>query len=102
MPEHVHLLMSEPASANPSTVLQVLKQKVSRALRGKAREPEPGQFLLEFARSELDDGGFWQRRFYDFNVWSGIRGKEQMEYINVAPVERMLGERADEWLGSRW
>ena len=31
MPEHVHLLIGEPAKGNPSTVLQVLKQKVSRA-----------------------------------------------------------------------
>src|SRR5215467_691423 len=33
MPEHVHLLIGEPAKGNPSKVLQVLKQKVSRALR---------------------------------------------------------------------
>jgi len=29
MPEHVHLLMSEPAKKNPSKILQVLKQKVA-------------------------------------------------------------------------
>ena len=28
MPEHVHLLLSEPVKVNPSRVLQVLKQKV--------------------------------------------------------------------------
>jgi REP-associated tyrosine transposase len=30
MPEHVHLLVSEPSGSNPSKVLQVLKQRVSR------------------------------------------------------------------------
>ncbi|HUL35776.1 MAG TPA: transposase, partial [Candidatus Eisenbacteria bacterium] len=32
MPEHVHLLIGEPGTGNPSKVLQVLKQRVSRAL----------------------------------------------------------------------
>ena len=30
MPEHVHLLIGEPPEGTPSTVLQVLKQRVSR------------------------------------------------------------------------
>ena len=34
-PEHVHLLISEPKTAHPSKVPQVLKQKVSRALGSK-------------------------------------------------------------------
>jgi REP element-mobilizing transposase RayT len=32
MPEHVHLLVSEAGRKNPSKILQVLKQKVARAL----------------------------------------------------------------------
>jgi putative transposase len=32
MPEHVHLLIGEPRRGTPSTVLQVLKQSVSRRL----------------------------------------------------------------------
>jgi len=39
MPEHVHLLISEPALGTPSTVLQALKQRVSRDLRGM-RDPQ--------------------------------------------------------------
>ncbi len=33
MPEHVHLLVSEPKKGTPSTVLQMLKQRVSRKMR---------------------------------------------------------------------
>src|SRR5689334_2591147 len=39
MPEHVHLLIGEPRKGNPSKVLQVLKQRISRALRGKRLAP---------------------------------------------------------------
>ena len=35
MPEHVHLLVSEPKKRTPSTVLQMLKQRVSRKMRQK-------------------------------------------------------------------
>jgi len=57
MPEHVHLLVGEPRLGTPSVVMQVLKQRVSRELRG-ARFDAAG---VELPR-------FWQPRFYDFNV----------------------------------
>jgi putative transposase len=47
MPEHVHLLISEPRKGTPSTVMQVLKQRVSRALR-RRRKSVPGQLHLNF------------------------------------------------------
>jgi len=62
MPEHVHLLLSEPEKGTPSTVLQVLKQKVSRALRGKGKKSVPGQLSLAFPGSAMEAGAFWQRR----------------------------------------
>jgi REP element-mobilizing transposase RayT len=37
MPEHVHLLVSEPKKGTPSTVLQMLKQCVSGKMRQKKR-----------------------------------------------------------------
>ncbi len=76
MPEHVHLLLSEPAKGNPSKILQVLKQKVSRALRRKPRRSAPGQLSLAFPEAGADAGAFWQRRFYDFNVWSAKKVKK--------------------------
>ena len=38
MPNHIHLLISEPAKGTPSTVMQVLKQRISRRLRRKPRK----------------------------------------------------------------
>ena len=67
MPEHIHLLISEPAKGTPSIVVQVLKQRVSRRLRRKKRKP-PAQFKLNFSNAEDTLPRFWQRRFHDFNV----------------------------------
>ncbi|HET6145736.1 MAG TPA: transposase [Candidatus Acidoferrales bacterium] len=69
MPEHIHLLISEPSKGTPSTVIQVLKQRVSRRLRRKKRNAS-GQTSLAFAHDGDSHRRFWQRRFYDFNVWS--------------------------------
>jgi len=90
MPEHVHLLLSEPKKGTPSKVLQVLKQKVSRSLRGRGQKSVPGQFSFPFARTGTGAAAFWQRRFYDFNVWSAKKVKEKLEYMHANPVNRKL------------
>ncbi len=43
MPEHVHLLMSEPPHGTPSTVLQKLKLRVARKLRKRRGPVSAGQ-----------------------------------------------------------
>ena len=88
MPEHVHLLISEPRKDNPSKVLQVLKQKVSGSLRS--------------ASPQGDGHAFWQRRFYDFNVWSMKKLKEKLEYMHGNPVKRKLVEHPADWPWSSW
>jgi len=71
MPEHIHMLISEPRKGTPSTVMQVLKQRVSREMRRKRRKRVPaGQLRLNFADGPAALPQFWQRRFHDFNAWS--------------------------------
>src|SRR6267378_7038162 len=60
MPEHIHLLIGEPVKGTPSTVIQVLKQRVSRRLRRKSRAPA-GQLHLMFASGDDSLPRFWQR-----------------------------------------
>ena len=102
MPEHVHLLMSEPKKITPSKVLQVLKQKVSRALRAKAKKCVPGQLSLKFPREAAEPAAFWQRRFYDFNVYSRKKVREKLEYMHANPVQRKLVVHPREWPWSSW
>ncbi len=54
MPNHVHLLISEPVKGTPSTMLQVLKQRVARDLRRKKRHMPNGQLLLRFASGDSE------------------------------------------------
>jgi putative transposase len=68
MPEHVHLLLTEPEVGTPSTVMQVLKQRTARALLPKKKRAYSRQRRL-FEDASLRTP-FWQARFYDFNVWN--------------------------------
>jgi len=99
MPEHVHLLMSEPRKGTPSTVMQVLKQRVSRAVRQR-RKALPGQLHLDFGGGPAALPQFWQRRFHDFNVWSAKKRSEKLEYMHRNPVKRGLVERPNDWAWS--
>jgi putative transposase len=40
---------------------------------------------------------FWQRRCYDFNVWSERKFKEKLRYIHCNPVRRGRVEKAEDW-----
>ena len=61
MPEHVHLLLSEPRKAILSKALQALK--ISVAVQSKQRP-------------------FWQARYYDFNVFTPEKRVEKLRYMH--------------------
>ena len=97
MAEHVHLLMSEPEIGNPSTVMQVLKQRTAQALLPKKRRRDPRQRHL-FGEEWLRRS-FWQARFYDFNVWTTKKRLEKLRYMHRNPAKRGLVQSPEQW---RW
>jgi putative transposase len=40
---------------------------------------------------------FWQRRFFDFNVWSLKKRVEKLEYMHMNPVKRGLVAHPKLW-----
>jgi putative transposase len=84
MPEHVHLLLSEPPRRTLAGALKSLKQGVSRRLIGDADH-------------------FWQKRHYAFNVRNHAQFVQKLRSIHRNPVKRGLCERAEdgEWSSFR-
>jgi putative transposase len=78
MPEHVHLLLSEPRRLTLADALKSLKQGVARRLVGEAEH-------------------FWQKRYYDFNVFTLGKFVEKLRYIHRNPVRRGLCARPEDW-----
>src|ERR1035437_4388782 len=98
MREHIHLLVSEPAKGTPSTVMQVLKQRLSRRLRRKPRKKVSTQQLrLSFPGTRPSLPQFWQPRFYDFNVWSQKKFVEKLQYMHINPPKRKLIAHRKDW-----
>jgi len=57
---------------------------------------------VPFCRTAADAEAFWQRRFYDFNVWSEKKVKEKLEYMHANPTNRKLVPHPKEWPWSSW
>jgi len=87
MPEHVHLLLSEPKYQPLSATLQVLKQSVSSSC-AKPVGASPGLF--------------WLPRYYDFNIRSMEKRIEKLQYIHRNPVKRGLVREPDQWKWSSY
>jgi len=101
MPEHVHLLISESVSVPPAKVVQVFKQRASRRMRGR-RRTNMRQLTLAFPEAEPELRRFWQRRYYDFNVYSRNKLREKLEYMHANPVQERLVRHPRDWPWSSW
>jgi putative transposase len=102
MPEHVHLLTSEPRQGTPSTVLHKLKLGVARKLRKRRKPGGAGQMCLPFGEDGATLRVFWQARFYDFNVYSPGKKKEKLNYMHANPVIRGRAKHPKDWRWSSW
>jgi putative transposase len=78
MPEHVHLLVNEPARGLLSKAIQAIKLSVSVRSR---RRP------------------FWQAHYYAFNVSTHEKFVEKLRSIHRNSVVRGLAANAEDW---RW
>jgi putative transposase len=84
MPDHVHLLVSEPERGTIANAVQSLK--ISSAKRWS-------QALgLEKLESAL-----WQKRYYDRNVRDHDEFVEKLRYIHRNPVKRGLVAKPEDW-----
>ena len=98
MPEHIHLLLSEPERGNPSVVMQALKQGFARRLLGRLRRRQSGRQSALWDAA-LGEGHIWQRRFYDFVVRTERKRVEKLRYMHRNPVKRGLVLEPEQW---RW
>ena len=57
----------------------------------------PRQLTLAFADRVDLLPRFWQRRFYDFNVWSLKKRVEKLHYMHMNPLKRKLVEHPRNW-----
>ena len=81
MPEHVHLMISEPPRIPLSGAIKAIKLSVT--LR---RHERP----------------FWSPRYYDFNVLTHNKRVEKLRYMHRNPVKRSLVDNPEDWTWSSY
>jgi putative transposase len=90
MPEHVHLLLSEPQQGTLADALKSLKLRSIAASDWELPlKPKPG---LSGAPEH-----FWQKRYYDFNTRNYPQFVEKLRYLHRIPVKSGLCERPEDW-----
>jgi putative transposase len=97
MPDHIHLLISEPEHGTPSTVMQIVKQRFARRVLDAVRNPA----LAKCARAGHPEH-VWQKRFYDFHVWSERKRVEKLRYMHRNPVKEVLVQEPEHWQWSSY
>lgn len=104
MPEHVHLLVSEPEQGTLATAIKALKQSVARRQVNlgnglpvsEQRDPH-NQKKVVWGTQIRGTQHFWQKRYYDFNVFTAAKRVEKLKYIHRNPVHRGLVEKPEDW-----
>jgi putative transposase len=96
MPDHIHLLISEPERGTQSTVMQVLKQRYARRVLAKKRNAAPGSLWPD------EPQHVWQHRFYDFHVWSERKRVEKLRYMHRNPVKDGFVQAPEQWVWSSY
>jgi putative transposase len=107
MPEHVHLLLSEPEQGTLADAIHYLKLSFTKRLRSRSgicsqvnaenRGVNPstssGQALGHTA------GSFWQKRYHDRNVRNAAEFTVKLQYLHRNPVKQGLVKQVSDW---RW
>src|SRR5437773_4171980 len=97
MPEHIHLLVSEPDVESLAKVIQALKVSFVRQL---AKRPTSARSRQMWGTDSGANGGtFWQKRYYDHNVRSAQSFVTKLRYIHRNPMTRGLCKAPIDW---RW
>lgn len=78
MPDHVHLLISEPKQHLLADTMRALKTETAKQLKGEREH-------------------FWQQRYYDRNIITQREFVEKLRYIHRNPVKAGLVEEPEAW-----
>ncbi len=99
MPNHLHLLISEPKQGTIATVIQSLKIASTRYQKTHIWQRKADMGHKSQADHETQDSPFWQHRYYDRNVRDHEEFIAALKYIHRNPVKRGLVEKPEDW---RW
>jgi REP-associated tyrosine transposase len=105
MPGHFHLLIGPSPSADPSRIVQSLKERTARFILSNLQTHRERRWCTRMLTALTlpptvhlhGPHRVWQRRFYDLNVWSEKKRLEKLNYTHGNPVKRGIVASPDQW-----
>src|SRR5271169_6697327 len=102
MPNHIHLLVSEPQQGTIATVIQSLKIASAKRIKPSVRQGDSWQRPHNCQNQAIvghgpKDTPFWQRRYYDRNVRDNEEFIQELKYVHRNPVKRGLVVQPEDW-----
>jgi len=92
MPEHVHILLSEPEKGTLADAIHYLKLSFTKRLLSQVNAQKNGVNL-----GHRPQGSFWQKRYYDRNVRRAREFTVKLRYLHRNPVKRGLVQKPEDW-----
>jgi putative transposase len=95
MPNHLHVIWHITPQQGISKIMQLYKGRTSKNCHIELRKI-PNFNIDSLTRS---NGRFslWQRKFYDFNILSGKKLHEKLDYVHNNPVKWGLVSNPEDW-----
>ncbi len=102
MPEHVHLLVSEPEHRTLADAMHYLKLSFSKQVRSLTRaqvsvQKRDANLGHQPQLRDSQHEPFWQKRYYDRNVRSVREFGIKLRYLHRNPVKRGLVRDPGDW-----
>src|ERR1039457_2913551 len=107
MPEHVHLLLSEPEHDTLAAAIHYVKLAFAKRVRSRRltqvsvqkKDANLGHCVSPKADANLEHqlGSFWQKRYYDRNVRDAREFMVKLRYLHRNPVKRGLVKEPGDW-----
>jgi len=101
MPDHVHAVLWFDNDADLPRIMRVWKSTSAHYLRKYYEENVPG--MLDKLKTERNGRivyCFWQRKYYDFNIFKPEKLGEKLNYMHANPVKKGLAEKTHYYLWS--
>lgn len=106
LPNHIHVIILPDSSKRYSDVIRDFKKGVAfaaiKTLSATGNKSLLDKFLLKSVRKDGQRYSFWQRKYFDFNIFSEKKFLEKLEYIHNNPVDLGLAKHPGDWRYSSW
>ncbi len=106
LPDHFHMIVLPRAGARYSDIIRDFKKGVAFAIIGRlsssGNQSLLDRFLLKPARRDGQRYSIWQRKYFDFNIFSEKKFVGKLEYIHDNPVVLGLAKAPGDWRYSSW